>query len=145
VAYVMAPSIAETVTVGLVNNRFGRDGEGNFCGLISGGCLENEENNRNLRIICVLVEIQTVHPWDTSQKRYRLNHRCRFQHFILSTCQNLTNKENLNTLVSIRVASWPEVYEISSPTQTLGSGVRIPLEAWMYVCVFFRVCVSLYR
>jgi hypothetical protein len=33
---------------------------------------------------------------------------------------------------------WPRVlrHELSSPAQTLGSWVRIPLEAWMSVCVY---------
>jgi hypothetical protein len=27
-------------------------------------------------------------------------------------------------------------HELSSPAQTLGSWVRIPLEAWIYVCIY---------
>jgi hypothetical protein len=38
-------------------------------------------------------------------------------------------------------SQWPRVLrrEMSSPPQTLGSWVRIPLEAWMFVCVY-SVC-----
>jgi hypothetical protein len=38
-----------------------------------------------------------------------------------------------------RRSQWPRGlrHEPSSPTRTLGSWVRIPLEAWMSVCVYF--------
>jgi hypothetical protein len=41
-------------------------------------------------------------------------------------------------------SQWPPGlrHKLSSPAQTLGSWVRIPLEAWMYVCVY-SVCVVL--
>jgi hypothetical protein len=43
-----------------------------------------------------------------------------------------------------RLSQWPHGlrHEMSSPDQTLGSWVRIPLEAWMSVCVF-SVCAVL--
>jgi hypothetical protein len=41
-------------------------------------------------------------------------------------------------------AQWPSGlrHELSSPSCTLGSWVRIPLKAWMSVCVY-SVCVVL--
>jgi hypothetical protein len=35
-------------------------------------------------------------------------------------------------------SQWPrgQKHEMSSPAQTLGSWIRIPLEAWMFVCVY---------
>jgi hypothetical protein len=52
-------------------------------------------------------------------------------------CKN-TNKifvENIPLI--LRRSQWPRGLrnELSSPAQTLGSWVRIPLEAWMFVCV----------
>jgi hypothetical protein len=43
-----------------------------------------------------------------------------------------------------RRSQWPRSlrYEPSSPARTLGSWVRIPLEAWMSVCVY-SVCIVL--
>jgi hypothetical protein len=45
-------------------------------------------------------------------------------------------------------SQWPQGlrHEPSSPTQTLGSWVRIPLGAWMYIyafiCVYVVLCVG---
>jgi hypothetical protein len=42
------------------------------------------------------------------------------------------------------MSQWPRglMQELSSPAQTLGSCVGIPLEAWMSLCVY-SVCVVL--
>jgi hypothetical protein len=44
----------------------------------------------------------------------------------------------------LRRAQWPRGlrHELSSPAQTLGSWVRIPLEAWMPVCFYCVFVVS---
>jgi hypothetical protein len=55
----------------------------------------------------------------------------------VGTCISVTTP-NLTRLVKRCRAQWPHGlrHEMSSPAQTLGSSVRIPLEARMYVCIY---------
>jgi hypothetical protein len=69
------------------------------------------------------------HPWDFIPWPY-----CRVVHFLCV---------HTNRIVSSQVSrsQWPRGlrHELPSPARTLGSRVRIPLEAWMFVCVLFRI------
>jgi hypothetical protein len=61
---------------------------------------------------------------------------------------NLDDTDNLcGVNVNSRRSQWPSGlrHEMSSPAWTLGSWVRIPLEAWMSVSVNSVVCVVLCR
>jgi hypothetical protein len=56
-----------------------------------------------------------------------------------ATCQAIVPSLDLTTLAAVICRSqWPRCprHEMSSPTWILGSWVRIPLEAWMFVCVY---------
>jgi hypothetical protein len=48
------------------------------------------------------------------------------------------------TIDRVWIGEWPRVlrHELSSPARRLGKWVRIPLEAWMSVCVY-SVCAVL--
>jgi hypothetical protein len=52
-----------------------------------------------------------------------------------------TQLSHVISLSDINRSEWPRGLrqEMSSPAQTLGLWVRIPLEAWMFVCVYFCV------
>jgi hypothetical protein len=54
------------------------------------------------------------------------------------------NFEFITTDIADSRSQWPRGlrHELSSPAQTLGSWVRIPLEAWMSVCAY-SVCAVL--
>jgi hypothetical protein len=55
-------------------------------------------------------------------------------------------------VIRMSPSQWPLGlrHEPSSPARILGSGVRVPLEAWMSVCVYsvfvlFRMCIAALR
>jgi hypothetical protein len=56
----------------------------------------------------------------------------------LCNCKNATKIFFENIPLILRPSQWLHGlrHELSSPAQTLGSCVRIPLEAWMFVCVY---------
>jgi hypothetical protein len=58
-------------------------------------------------------------------------------HLVLNSCGRKDTKITYRT-VRISPPQWPRGlrHEPSSPGRTLGSWVRIPLEAWMSVCVY---------
>jgi hypothetical protein len=72
----------------------------------------------------------------------------------LLRCDAYGTDVNFNSLIHVLMSvnitcrsEWPRGlrYELSWPTQTLGSWVRIQLDAWMFVCVysaFVQPCVQ---
>jgi hypothetical protein len=73
-------------------------------------------------------------------------------HLVISWSSNSVWVNTITTVLRCLVRSienycrsqWPHSlrHELSSPAQTLGSWVRIPLKAWMSVCVY-SVCAVL--
>jgi hypothetical protein len=63
---------------------------------------------------------------------------------LLTVVQSLEKFQELYGIKKFTSKSkWPRGlrHELSSPARTMGSGVRIPLKAWMFVCVY-SVCVQ---
>jgi hypothetical protein len=75
-----------------------------------------------------LSERQTYSPltWTAEENPLRRKKQAFFLHYLLSF------------ILRRRRSQWPRGlrHELSSPAQTLGSWVRIPLEAWMSVCIY---------
>jgi hypothetical protein len=59
--------------------------------------------------------------------------------------QNLYSSQITTRIISRRNEKYIEIYKLngsSSPARTVGSWVRIPLEAWMSVCIYFVFVLS---
>jgi hypothetical protein len=70
--------------------------------------------------------------------------------YLSSSCLNSLNEHmaflytnNEHRYIFCR-SQWPRSlrYELSSPARTLGSWVRIPLKAWLFVCVYSVFYIS---
>jgi hypothetical protein len=89
---------------------------------------------------CSLIYQTNYDCFDAERTQYNLNP------VIKRTCENITLKNKSTYIIMICRSQWPRGlrHELSSPTPTLGSWVRISLEAGMSVCVycvFVLLCV----
>jgi hypothetical protein len=93
-----------------------------------------------------LLEVKRSGPEATTAAvKNKLGCVCILPNVFMKWCL-ITKKENLH-FYPYMFNKWPSRlrHEISSSARTLGSWVRIPLEAWMYVCtpyVFVLSCVG---
>jgi hypothetical protein len=102
------------------------------------GCRKGGKPHKaTVRTFGASAEIQTKDLSNTIQKRYRFNHIVESH-----------DREIRKATRSQSRSQWPGrlTHELSSVAQTLGSWVRIPLEAWMSMCAFILcLCCSVYR
>jgi hypothetical protein len=105
-------------------------------------CPELRSRERKPCIICVW----QFHMWGQTYAFAMMSHYiCMTGHPKLPYW---TVNKDLHSYVYIGLADHSDRrglrHEPSSPARTLGSSVRIPLEAWLSLCVYSCVCVVLY-
>jgi hypothetical protein len=101
-------------------------------------CTYGERIDRQL-----LLPDESVVVWIVIEKRELA--RMSSKRYFLFILYYSTFSENFISISHLRRSQWPRglKHELSSPAPTLRSWVRIPLEAWMFVCALcaFILCL----